>query len=275
MAKQKSNTTTSKTADGAAEPQSAVVSLPIAVQLYTLRTLKQSPDEILAAVAEAGYSGVELAGTMGLSATDLRALLDKHGLKVVSAHVSLADLEADLPGAIRAQKILGNDTLVVPWLSPELRGASAAAWTALGQRLGKLGRRCRMANMRLLYHNHDFEMAQIEGRPAIEWLLDAARPELLGFEPDLAWIVVGEQDAPAMLKTYAGRCPRVHVKDLGDNPDERGFADVGYGRLDWDSLLPAIAESGAEWLVVEHDQPTNPLESIRRSQAFLQEKMNG
>jgi sugar phosphate isomerase/epimerase len=253
------------------EPVTAT--LPIAVQLYTLRSLTAPIDQVLAEVAAAGYAGVELAGTYGLAAAHLRNLLDRHGLAAVSAHVSLADLEADLPGIIQYHKILGNDTLVVPWLPVALRSPTAAGWQTMGRRLDQLGRRCQMAGVRLLYHNHDFEMEVIGGQPAIAWLLDAAEPQNLGFEPDLAWIVAGGQDAPALLARFAGRCPRVHAKDLGDDPEERGMADVGSGRLAWDELLPAAVAAGAEWLVVEHDQPRDPLASVRRSHDFLRGKM--
>lgn len=247
--------------------------VPLAVQLYTLRTLPLNADELLGAVAAAGYAGVELAGNLGQSAASLRSLLDQHGLKAVSAHVQLQAMESDLPEVVRFHKTIGNDTLVVPWLPESDRSPTAAGWSALGERLNRLGNRLRAADMRLLYHNHDFEMVVIDGKPAISWLLEAASPENVGFEPDLAWIVHGGQDAVAMLQQYSGRVPRVHAKDLGDNPAERGLADVGSGRLDWDSILPAVEAAQAEWLVVEHDQPTDPLASIKRSRAFLAEKL--
>lgn len=255
------------------KPEVTALRLPLAVQLYTLRSLPLNADELLGAVAEAGFTGVELAGNLGQSAEDLRALLDKHGLKAISAHVQIQAMEDDLPAVVQFHKTIGNDTLIVPWLPEADRPTTAAGWTALGERLDRLGHRVSMANMRLLYHNHDFEMVVLDGKPAIHWLLEAARPENVGFEPDLAWVVHGGQDAVAMLQQYSGRVPRVHVKDVSDNPAERNMADVGSGRLDWDAILPAAEAAQAEWLIVEHDLPVEPLTSIRRSQAFLAEKL--
>ena len=85
--------------------------------------------------------------------------------------------------------------------------------------------------------------------------------------------MAGGQDAPALLARFAGRCPRIHAKDLGDDPEEHGLADVGAGRLAWDELLPAVVAAGAEWLVVEHDHPRDPIASMRRSREFLGSKM--
>jgi sugar phosphate isomerase/epimerase len=213
----------------------------LAVQLYTLRTLQTPPDAIMASLAEIGYQGVELAGNFGLSAPALRDILQRH-------------------------KTLGNDVLVVPWLPEALRGSTAASWQQLGERLAKLARRCAHANMKLMYHNHDFEMVVIDGRPAIDWLMEAAGPAV-GFEIDLAWVQAGGQDPAAMLRRYTGRASRVHAKDW--NAAQRDIADVGAGSVDWDEVLTAAADAGVEWLIVEHDRPADPLASVGASYAFL------
>lgn len=264
-----------------AQAQPAASRPPIAVQVYTLRSLPHAPADLLAEIAAAGYSGVELAGTFapGLPPAELRALLDAAGLQVVSAHISLDACEADLPSVISAQKTLGNDTIIVPWVAPALRGETAASWQALGARLAALARRCAHAGMQFMYHNHDFEMVLIDGRPAIDWLLqgagEAGAP--IGWEIDAAWAQHGGQDVPALLHQYAGRVARLHVKDLALDPSaapaEKGLADVGSGKLDWDAILPAAQAAGVEWYVVEHDFPSDPLASIRRSYEFLAGKL--
>jgi sugar phosphate isomerase/epimerase len=252
---------------------------PIALQLYTLRSLKDSPADLLEQVAAIGYSGVELAGTFapGMPPAELRKLLDAAGLKVVSAHVSLNDMESDLPGVVRAQKTLGNDMLIVPWVSEEMRGKSADSWRVLGARLGRLAKRSQHAGMRFMYHNHDFEMVILDGKPAIDWLMEGAAQTAggvdVGFELDVAWAQYGGQDVPNLLQRYAGHVARLHAKDLAvdpaASPDEKGLATVGAGKLDWDAILAAAKEAGVEWYVVEHDFPVDPMASIRSSYEFL------
>ena len=130
--------------------------------------------------------------------------------------------------------------------------------------------------MRLLYHNHNWEMAELEGRLALDWLFDAAGPGNLEFEADLAWIEFGGVDPVALLQRYSGRCPRIHAKDLapkGQNLQEavRGavMADVGYGTLKWPEYLAAARAAGAEWYIIEHDNPREPIASVSRSLAYL------
>ena len=243
----------------------------LAVQMYSLRKLNAPLDEVLAEVAAAGYDGIETVGTQGVSADELNSMLDKHGLVVASSHTALTDLETDLEGVVAFNKAVGNDTLIVPWLSPGDRSDDADGWRDLGVRLGELAKTVQAQGMTLLYHNHDFEMRMVAGRPALEWLVEGAG-ESLGLELDLAWVVKGGQDPLDLLKTFSGRVERVHVKDIaesGDNEDEDGWADVGSGTLDWDTLLPASAAAGATWYVVEHDNPKQPLASVRNSAAFL------
>lgn len=250
--------------------------LPIAVQLYSLRNLQMPFDQLLGEVAAIGYRGVETTSNHGCTADEMRKLLEKHHLQVASQHAGLPSLEADLANVIAFNKAIGNTTLVVPWIPEAARSTGAAGWLQLGHKLNEIGERCRAAGVRLLYHNHAFEMIEVEGRLAIDWLLEGADAHNLGFEIDLAWVQRGGRDGVKLLKQYAGRCPRIHCKDLaaeGQNQDEMGFADVGYGVLDWAALLPAAKTAGAEWYIVEHDLPKEPLVSIRRSFTFLQQRL--
>jgi sugar phosphate isomerase/epimerase len=249
---------------------------PIAVQLYSLRDLPGSFEDTLAQVAAAGFTAVESLGDHGYTAAALRELLDRHGLQVVSAHVQLDTLRNQLDDIMAFNQAIGNQTLVVayiPWLRGELR---AQVYQETGQLLGELGRHCNAAGMQLLYHNHDWEMAAIHGKLAIDWLLESADPHYLGFEPDLAWMAAANVDPVGLLQRYAGRCPRVHIKDLAPNAAASAtvvMEDVGYGTLDWPRLLAAARDAGAAWYIIEHDNPADPIASVSRSLAYLRQQL--
>ena len=44
---------------------------------------------------------------------------------------------------------------------------------------------------------------------------------------------------------------------------------MGHGVVDWPPLLKAAKDAGAEWFVVEHDEPADPVRTIRRSFDYL------
>ena len=247
----------------------------LAVQMYSLRELTDPLGDILQGVAEAGYSGIETVGTQGVSAEELKGLLEQHGLVVASSHVSLAALEDDPEGVVAFNKAVGNDTIIVPWVERVANPDSASEWQALGARIGKLSAATDAAGMQLLYHNHDFEMTEVDGKLILEHLLEGADGKL-GLELDIAWVVRGARNPLALLEKFSGHIQRVHVKDLapaGENADEDGWAAVGSGTLDWDALLPAARAAGAQWYVVEHDKPADPLANVTTSAAFLRGKL--
>ena len=243
----------------------------LAVQLHTLRHLSDDAKELVKIAADAGYAGVEGGYGPDMDAEELKKVLDENGVEMVSAHVTLDVLESDLAAVAAFQKTLGNDTLVIPWLSAAHYGDDAESWQKLGERLNKLAQQVKAERMTLLYHNHSFEFGYYDGRLGLEHLLDSA-PDL-GLELDLGWCREGGVDPTPLIEKYSGRLKRVHVKDrapAGENSGQDGWADVGYGVIDWAPLLRAAKNAGTEWFVVEHDAPADPVKTVRRSFDYLE-----
>ena len=87
---------------------------PIAIQVYSIRDAAEA-DFVgaMRAIKEMGYSGVELAGTYGMTAVQIQEILDEVGLTLVSAHVG-ADLMWD--DALMADyAATGMKYIAVPW----------------------------------------------------------------------------------------------------------------------------------------------------------------
>lgn len=247
---------------------------PIAVQMYTLRNAG-TLDQQLKIVHDAGVQAVETVGTQNVSAAELKQLLDRYGIKAISSHTALADLRNDLDKVVAFNRIIGNTTLVVPYLDSKDRPNDAAGWTALGRELGRIAKQVQAKGMRLAYHNHDFELVDFDGRTALELLFDAAGPDLQT-ELDLAWVARSGHDPVVMLGKFRGRLFAVHAKDnapKGQAEDEGGFAAVGQGVLDWNAILPAAADAGARWYIVEHDQPRDPAKVIQTGADYLREHL--
>ncbi|UCH26764.1 MAG: sugar phosphate isomerase/epimerase [Trueperaceae bacterium] len=247
--------------------------ISVAAQLYTIRSLQDSTydtfERLMFNLAEIGYQGIEALGTHGFEASEMGRALDKTRLQICSNHVALSELETDLDRHIAFNQKIGNHVLVLPYLAEHQRPTTRPGWTQLAKKIDSIASRCSEAGMMLLYHNHDFEMQELEGKLLLDRLLEVPH---LGLELDLAWVVRGGRDPLSLLERYAGRCSRVHIKDLapkGTNPGEQGWADVGFGTLDWPTLVPAAIEAGAEWLIVEHDHPAHPMATVERSFTYL------
>ena len=247
---------------------------PIAVQMYSLRNAG-SLDQQLKIVHDAGVGAVETVGTQGVSAPELKQLLDRYAIKAISSHVPLAELRRDLPGVVAFNRSIGNTTLVVPYLDAKDRPTDAAGWTALGQELGRIAKQVRAEGMHLAYHNHDFELVDFNGRTGLDLLFAAAGPELQT-ELDLAWVARAGYDPAVMLGKFRGRLFAVHAKDnapKGQAEDEGGFAAIGQGVLDWNAILPAAAGAGVQWYIIEHDQPRDPAKVIKTGADYLRDHL--
>lgn len=246
----------------------------IAVQMYSLRNAG-SLDQQLKIVHDAGVGAVETVGTQGVSAPELKQLLDRYAIKAISSHVPLAELRRDLAGVVAFNRSIGNTTLVVPYLDAKDRPTDAAGWTALGKELGRIAKQVRAEGMHLAYHNHDFELVDFNGRTGLDLLFAAAGPELQT-ELDLAWVARAGYDPAVMLGRFRGRLFAVHAKDnapKGQAEDEGGFAAVGQGVLDWNAILPAAAGAGVQWYIIEHDQPRDPAKVIKTGADYLRDHL--
>ncbi|WP_323922635.1 sugar phosphate isomerase/epimerase family protein [Aeromonas caviae] len=247
----------------------------ISLQMYTLRNVGDTENQ-LAMANNAGFSNVELVGNQGLDASKLKTLLDKYDLKVSSAHVQLADLEHDFTETVSFNKAIGNNVVIVPWLSVEQRPTTADGWIAFGKKLDKLGRRLKKESMTLAYHNHNFEMKKYGNKTAMDLILENSTPSNLLVEIDVAWVSRGGQDPAKIIKKYKNRVFAIHAKDnaaIGTRDNEMNFSPLGEGLLDWDTIIPAAEKENVKFYVVEHDAPIDPYAIITTSLKNLKEKL--
>lgn len=272
--------------------------LPVALQLYTVRdAAAEDFFGVLKQVKEMGYDFVEFtADFYGYEACEIRAEMDKLGLKAVSAHVPIDMLVDDVQAVIDDFGTLGCKYIAVPWLD-EARRPGSDAWPQVVEQIKGIGQALRAAGMTLLYHNHDFEFAKIGGKYALDMLYESVPAEYLQTQIDTCWVKVAGEDPAAYVLKYAGRCPIVHLKDFvmrgmekpkrlyaligADGRDDEAVEDagdggfdfrpVGHGVQDMPAILDAAVKAGAQYVVVEQDRSTQrpSPEAARMSREYL------
>jgi sugar phosphate isomerase/epimerase len=239
----------------------------VGLQLYTVRTLMQQDFEgTLAQVAQIGYREVEFAGTFGRSARDVRAILDRLGLRAPSTHLSKEALEREPDRVLDDCATIGHRYVCIAWVN-EAERRTVESWKGVAEAFNRIGERCRRAGLQFAYHNHDFEFGLLEGKSLYDRLLAETDPALVQLELDLYWITKGGADPFAYFAQYPGRFPLVHVKDSAGPPDHR-MVDVGRGTIDFRRIF-AQRHAGIRHFFVEHDRPADPLASIRTSFEYL------
>ena len=126
---------------------------PVAIQVYSVRD-DAAADMMgtLKKIADMGYDGVEFAGFYGYGAEEIRAELDKLGLKAVSSHVPFATLRSDLEATAEYHKILGCKYIAVPYLEEKDRPGTEN-WQKTIDDILAIGKYLHSPGIQLLYHN--------------------------------------------------------------------------------------------------------------------------
>ena len=263
---------------------------PIALQLYSVREdMEKDFAGTIRKVKALGYDGVEFAGLFGHTAQEIKALCAEVGVTPVSAHVPFVDMMSD-PDLLKVYAEIGCKFVVIPYLTEEYRpGQPKFGEVIEGAKM--LGKKAKELGMQLCYHNHDFEFVKIDGEYALDVLYREVPADLLETEIDTCWVNVGGEDPAAYVRKYAGRARIVPLKDfagqksehmyalIGIDDDKKAepvntfeFRPVGYGKQDLPSILAAAKDAGAEWVVVEQDQPSmgkTPMQCAEMSIKYL------
>ncbi len=258
--------------------------MPIGVQLYTVRAdIAKDPKGVLEKIAKLGYKQVETFGYdekrkwFGLNSTELSAILKDNGLTSPSGHTYRGSLflkdnwEDTWKTAVEDSKAIGQQYIVIPWLEPEFRNNDSYKKIATG--LNRAAELCKQADIKLAYHNHDFEFVTTDGQTGFDILAKGTDAKQVFFELDIYWTIKAGYDPLELFKQHPGRFPMWHVKDM-DKTAKKDFTEVGNGVIDFAKIFKKADESGMKYFFVEQDVcPGPPLESIAQSIAYLQKNI--
>ncbi|MDS0300417.1 sugar phosphate isomerase/epimerase [Halogeometricum sp. S1BR25-6] len=116
-----------------------------------------------------------------------------------------------------------------------------------------------------------FDASEIPSDSGYWNLIARTTPDDLFFEVDVGEVAAAGFDPAAAIELASGRVPLVHVRDVAPTGRFGSFesADPGRGVVDFASVARAARESGTEWLVYEHDDPTDAYEAMRDGAELL------
>jgi sugar phosphate isomerase/epimerase len=254
------------------------------IQLYSARDLIGSAEDyaanherVLKALADMGYSGVEAAHYgdgkfYGVSPEQFKADVEAAGLKVVSSHTGhgLSDEElatgnisealAWWDEALPAHKAAGMEYVVVPHIG---QPNTLKELQVICDYFNAVGKKCKDLGMKFGYHNHAFEMEEIEGKVQIEYMIENTDPELVFYQIDVYWAVYGHYSPADLFNKYPGRFALLHIKDK---------KEIGQsGMVGFDAVFGNAEVAGLEGYVVEVEGCRNEaaLDGIRVSADYL------
>jgi len=252
----------------AAEPERKKAG--IALQLYTMREpAKKDLADTLQKCADMGWKYVQWSGMPGLKADQIRAALDKAGLKCISAHVGIESFEKNFDEQAAFWKAVGA-TDVAPGGMMRDCTANLEAWLKGAKRLDELGAKLKAVGMRLSFHNHTMEFGKFPGDPRAKLDILMESTKNVCSEIDVAWAAAGGADPAAYIRKFKNRCPLAHAKDVLIEGKKHTLKALGQGSLKWGDIFAAGREAGIEWYIYEQDNGEGtPFDFARASFEFL------
>jgi sugar phosphate isomerase/epimerase len=256
-----------------------VVNHRISIQLYTLRdimTNAATATSTLGALEEIGYRNVELAGLYGMTAAQMRAVLNKLGIKASSSHDGISANLTQAATKLANAKVLGQDYINVPYLYSE----KADDWRMWADQMNAEAALAKKSRLRYGYHNHAHEFTINLGGGLTPWeiFMDRLDPKLVHLEVDLYWVVtagfnLGVADpvkfAIDVIDDAPMRVRQFHVKDrhAATSRTPGDMADLGTGVIDFARIFQAHQ---VEEYIVENDTPdVTPLQTAEIGYDYL------
>lgn len=249
----------------------------IGAQLYTVREHMQTIegfDETCKKMKEIGYQLVQISGTP-LKADEMRCVLDKYDLQVVTSHRGFDGFLENLDEIIDYNKTLGCTLCGIGSMPWGIRG-NPEEINQFIKDADRVSKELKNAGMQFGYHHHAFEFARLGGARVMDRLIAETDPDAFHFIVDTYWLQVGGVNPADFIKSLGQRAEAIHFKDLSINPEKdfaQEMAEVGEGNLDWDGIIAACDAAGAKWALVEQDTcKGDPFEALNKSYGYLKNK---
>ena len=211
----------------------------IGLQIYSLGgELTKDVPAGMKQLKQMGYSTLELAGynngkINGVDMMEFKKMAEDAGLKITSSHVNppTGEYTPDTRNTIMEywkktaddHAKLGVKYLVQPG-QPRTRSVEEVAYVC--DVFNEAGKIVKAAGIPFGYHNHDFEFAKVvpggtgavfgrhnKGEKIYDLFLKDTDPDLVFFEIDVYWTVIGQNDPVEYMKKYPDRIKLLHIKD--------------------------------------------------------------
>ena len=236
--------------------------------------LLKEPKAVYAFIAQLGYKEIERNDNYGMTSADCRSFLDGLKLRTVIWGMNTQDIlsfaggkREELDRSIAECKTAGAKYIAC-YSTTKDYSQTIQGWKDWAALLNRVGEYCAGKGLKLIYHNHAGEFTPIDGVMPYDVLVAALNPKFCNMELDIYWVAKGGADPVAVMKSYPGRFPVLHLKDMSKGEDQY-FEDMGYGIIDYLSVFRAAKVAGVKHFIIEHDRPTDSKRSIERGAGFF------
>jgi sugar phosphate isomerase/epimerase len=248
----------------------------LGAQLYTVRDFMRDEAAFAATlkkIAGIGYKNIQVSGAGDVSARCIKDEAERNGLGVVLTHTDSKRIREETDKVIADHDLFSCKGIGVGGMGGGY-GFDADGIDRFTSDMAPAVEKIKAAGKVFLYHNHRNEFTKIDGRYAIERMLDNTDPEGFKLTLDIFWAAYSGIDCADFIRRYHDRIYCTHLKDIAIRGGEAVMTEVLEGNINFDPVIDMCKKYGIEWHLVEQDDTygRDPFESLKISYDNLTER---
>lgn len=242
------------------------------LQLYTLRAdMPSDPKGILKQVASFGYKEIESyegpkGMFWGMKNSEFKKYMDDLGVAIISSHCNPFQ---DFQKKVDEAASIGMKYLVHNWPG---QFVTMDEYKKMADLYNQWGEICKKAGIRFANHNYDKNFMLLDGIYPQDIIMERTNPDLVDYQMDIYWVVLGGADPEHWLNKYPNRFRLCHIKDRTKGATKReDTCNIGDGSIDYKKILKSAADNGMQYYIVEqeHYDGTTPLKAVEAGARYL------
>lgn len=221
-------------------------------------------EEALIKLKSMGIKYLEGAGARGMSNEEYKALLDKHGMRVIAGGTSFEKLQSreGVQEYIDQLKFFGAEYATCYWIPHKGDDFTFADMQKGIDVFNTAGKQFAEAGISFLYHAHGYEFRPYDGSGTLfDYMMEKLDPRYVNLELDVFWMRNPGQDPAALMRKYPGRVPVTHLKDrmkgsvdnLNGRQDKERNVVLGTGDVNIAEVMKAAKETGVKYHFIEDE----------------------
>ena len=258
---------------------SSVLAQEIGLQLYSLRyQFEKDVPGTFAKISSWGITNLEdgNGGTYDYTMEAYKALIKKHGLKMVSVSAPFEEL-ADSPETVIARaKAYGAKYAVCFWIPHNDTLFTIKETKRALKVFNAAGKKMKKEGITLAYHPHGYEFRPYGEALLMDYMIENA--DFFDFEMDVYWFAHPGEDPVEWLQKYPEKFKLLHLKDCrkGVKGNQNGTSDVetnvvlGTGQIDIAAIVAEAKKIGIDYMFIE-DESSRSVEQIPKSLEYLKQ----
>jgi sugar phosphate isomerase/epimerase len=180
------------------------------------------------------------------------------------------DLLENTEEAVRVHQLLGTTNAGIGGAPLNARSTVEGLMKFIDQ-ANKAAEELAKHGMKFTYHNHHFEFNKFGNETMMDILVRELDPKNCSFVLDTYWLQHAGAFVNEWIEKLAGRVDILHLKDKRVKDRETFMAELGYGNMNFKSVMETAEKAGVKYYCYEQDtdHSINPLESAKVSAKYF------